>query len=63
MLEDFGQKLHYYMVYIHTELSFQVCNHTQKLRICRQNSKYAPYQSFVAIFALVERLPSSATLV
>ena len=31
-------------------------------RICRENSKYAPNESFVAIFVLAERLPTSATL-
>ena len=34
----------------------------QKLRICRENSKYAPDESFAAVFALAERLPTSATL-
>ena len=34
----------------------------RKRRICRENSKYAPNESFVAIFALAERLPTSATL-
>ena len=34
----------------------------QKRRICREDSKYAPNESFVAIFALAERLPTSATL-
>ena len=34
----------------------------QQRRICRGNSKYAPDESFVAIFALAERLPTSATL-
>ena len=44
------------------ELDLQLCNYAQKRRICRENSKYAPDKSFVAIFALAERLPTSATL-
>ena len=57
-----GQKVHYYMVYIayFTELIVQICNYTQKWRIFRDNSKYAPEESFVAIFA--ERLPTFANL-
>ena len=52
------------MVYIayYTDLSLQICNYVQKQRICRENSKYAPDESFVAIFALAERLPTSAPL-
>ena len=34
----------------------------QKRRICRENSKYAPDESFLAIFALAERLSTSASL-
>ena len=30
--------------------------------MCRENSKYAPDESFGANFALAERLPTSATL-
>ena len=60
----FGQEVHYFMVYIayFTELNLQICDYAQKRRICRENSKYAPDKSFVAIFALAERLPTSATL-
>ena len=59
-----GQEVHYYMVYFvyYTELNLQVCNYAQKRRICRKNSKYAPDEKFVAIFAFAERLPTSATL-
>ena len=34
----------------------------QKRHICREKNKYATDESFVAIFALAERLPTSATL-
>ena len=34
----------------------------QKQCICRENSKYAPDKNFVAILALAEKLPTSATL-
>ena len=34
----------------------------QKRHICREKNKYAPDESFVAIFALAKRLPTSATL-
>ena len=33
-----------------------------KRRICRENSKYMPGESYVVIFALAERLSISATL-
>ena len=54
----------YYTVYIayYTDLNLKLCNYTQKQRICRENSKYAPDERFLAIFALAERLPTSATL-
>ena len=45
-----------------TELNLQTCNSAQKRRIFRENSKYAPDEFFLAIFALAERLPTSATL-
>ena len=53
------QEVHYYMVYVADcpESNLQVCNYPQKRRICR---KHAPI--FMAIFALVERQPTSATL-
>ena len=37
-----GQEVHYYMVCIayFTELELQICNYTQKRRICRKNCKY-----------------------
>ena len=52
------------MVYIayFTELILQICNYAQKQRICRENSKYALDENFMAIFALAEMLPTSATL-
>ena len=56
--------MHYYIVYIayYIDLSLQICNYAQKRRICRKNSKYALDEIFTAIFALAERLPTSATL-
>ena len=37
-----GQEVLYYMVYIayFTELNLQICNYTQKRRICREKCKY-----------------------
>ena len=59
-----GQEVHYYMVYIayYTELNWQICNHAQKRRIFRENSKYAPGKNYLAIFASRESLTNSATL-
>ena len=56
--------MHFYMIYIeyYTQLNLQVCNYAQKRRFCRKNSKYAPDEKFVAIFAFAERLPTFATL-
>ena len=42
--------------------NLQICNYAPKRSICRENSKLAPDKSFVAIFALAERLPTSPTL-
>ena len=42
--------------------NLQIGNYAPKRSICRGNSKLAPDKSFVAIFALAERLPTSATL-
>ena len=52
------------MVYIayYSDMNLQICNYAQKRRICRENSKYAPDKKIMAIFALAERLPTSATL-
>ena len=38
-----------------------ICNYAQKRRICRENSKYALDNFFMAIFVLAKRLPTSAT--
>ena len=61
-----GQKVHYYMVYIayFTELNLQICDYSQKRRICRENCKYALGKNFHGHFCSPrnERLPSSATL-
>ena len=43
-------------------IEFAICNNTQKRLICRDNSKYAPAKTFVAIFTLAGRLPTFATL-
>ena len=34
--------------------NLQSCNYVQKRRICRENSKYAPDEKFMAIFALAK---------
>ena len=47
----------------YTVLNVQICNYVQKQRICRENSKRALDKSLYGHFALVERLPTSATLV
>ena len=60
-----GQEVHYYMVFMayYTELNLQICNYVQKQRICRENSKYMRLTKIVVgIFALAEKLPTSATL-
>ena len=59
-----GQERYYYMVSIanHSELNLQACNYAQKRRICHEKSEYALDESYMAIFALAERLPTSATL-
>ena len=43
-------------------IEFAICNNAQKRLICRDNSKYAPAKTFVAIFTLAGRLPTFATL-
>ena len=43
---------------LQTRLNLQIFNYAEKRRICHENSKYAPDESFVAIFALAERLPT-----
>jgi len=47
-----GKKVPYYMVHIayYTEMNLQICNYTQKRRICRENSKYAPDENFCGYF-------------
>ena len=59
------QEMQYYMVHIAHYKKFanlQICNYMPKQRICRENSKYALDENFMAIFALAEMLPTSATL-
>ena len=56
--------MHYYVECIayHTEMNSQIRNNTQKRRICcekKVNTRLA--KAFMAIFALAERLPTSAT--
>ena len=57
-----GKKKHFYVINnaFYTELDLQISNYAQKWRISRDNSKYAPEESFVAIFA--ERMPTFANL-
>ena len=56
-----GQEVHYDMVHIayYTELNLKICNYTQKRRKIA-NARLT--KTFVAIFALAERRPTSATL-
>ena len=58
------QEVHYYMVYIvyFTELNLQICDYTQKRRICRENCKYAFDENIHGHFCPDERLPNSDTL-
>ena len=44
------------------ELNLQICNYAQKRRICRKIANMRQTKTFVAIFTLAERLPTSATL-
>ena len=52
------------MVYIafYTELNLQICSYAQKRCICSKKGKYGPDENFLVMFALAERLPTSATL-
>ena len=45
----------------YSELNLKICNHAQKLIICRKKVTTRSTM-FVAIFALAERLPTSTTL-
>ena len=56
-----GQEVHYYIKYIAYILN-KICSYAQKRHIRHKNSKYAPDEKFVAIFAFAERLPTSANL-
>ena len=57
-------EVHYFMICVayYAESNLQISNYARKRQICRKTSKYAPDESFVANFALAERLPTSATL-
>ena len=59
-----GQEVHYYMVYIayYTESNLQKCNYVQNKVFVAKKGKYTPEDIFMSIFALAERLPTSATL-
>ena len=59
-----GQEVHYCIVCIayHTELNWQICNYVQKRRICRKIVNMRLTKIFMAIFALTERLLTTATL-
>ena len=53
------------MVYIayYTELNLQICNYAQQRRFCcKKIANTRLTETFVAIFALAKRLPTSATL-
>ena len=54
-----GQDVHYSMVYItySTELNLQISNYAQIRSTCRENSKYALDEIFMANLALAEWLP------
>ena len=54
-----GQEVHYFMVYIayYAELNLQICNYAFVAKIV--NTRLT---KIMAIFALAERLPTSATL-
>ena len=58
------QEVNYYMVYIayYTELNLQICNYAKKQRICCTIVNTRLPKICMAIFALAERLPTSATL-
>ena len=60
----YGQEVHYYMVYFayFTELKMQNCDYVQKRRICCKKVNTRLTKIFMAIFALAERVPTSATL-
>ena len=55
---------YYYMVYIacYTVLNLQICNYAKKQRICCKIVNTRLPKICMAIFALAERLPTSATL-
>ena len=57
-------EVHYFMICVayYAESNLQISNYARKRQICGKTSKYAPDESFVANFALAERLPTSATL-
>ena len=60
-----GQEMHYYMVCIvyYTELNLQVCNYAQKTaHLSRKKVNTRLTIVIMAIFALAEKLPTSATL-
>jgi len=56
--------VHFYRVYIayYTELNLQIYNYVQTNNKFVAKIAHAPDENFVAIFAFVERLPTSATL-
>ena len=63
-----GQEAHYYMLCIayYTEFNLQIRNYAQKRRRWAVGEKIVNTRwtkKFMAIFALAERLPTSATLV
>ena len=59
-----GEKVPYYMVHIayYTELNIQICNYAQNDAFVAKIANTRLTKTFVAIFVLAERLPTSTTL-
>ena len=59
-----GQEVHYNMVHIvyYTELNLQICDTRQNDAFVAKIANARLTKTFVAIFALAERRPTSATL-
>ena len=59
-----GEEVHYYMVYIayYTELNLQICNYAQKDAFVAKIVNMRLTKTFMVIFALAERPPTSDTL-
>ena len=59
-----GQEMHHYMVYIayHSEINLQICNYAQNDAFVVKIANTRLKKICMPIFALAERLPTSATL-